>query len=60
MIKKQTTVRTIGRPRIAESKKRKVYVCINCTESELKMIDRKAKEYNLRRSALVRMAIEKI
>lgn len=50
--------RSVGRPRIAESKRRKVYVCISCTESELKLIRRKAKEHNVNQSSLIRMAVE--
>jgi hypothetical protein len=52
--------KSVGRPRIAESKKRKVYVCISCTVDEIKMIERKAKEMKVRKSTLIRLAVEKI
>lgn len=55
MIKK-----AVGRPKIAESKKRKIYICINCTSDEKKMIEQKAKERKIKRSALIRMAVAKI
>jgi hypothetical protein len=50
----------VGRPAIAESKKRSEYICVSCTKQELSDIKRKAKEYNVRRSALIRMALKKI
>ena len=52
--------KSVGRPRIAESKKRKINICISCTEDELKMIERKAKQNKVRRSTMIRMAMEKI
>lgn len=55
MIKK-----AVGRPKIAESKKRKIYICISCTSQEKKMIEQKAKERNIRRSAFIRMAVASI
>jgi len=49
----------VGRPAIAESKKRNIYVCISCTKDEVTKIDRKAKQYDTTRSEVIRMAIEK-
>ena len=55
MIKK----RPQGRPRIAEEKRRSKYFCVNCTASEIKMIEKKAKRMGIPMSSLVRKAVEK-
>lgn len=53
------TKRSQGRPRLPESKRRSKYFCVNCTASELKMIETKAKRMGVPMSTLVRTAVEK-
>jgi hypothetical protein len=55
MVKK----RPQGRPRIAENKRRSKYFCVNCSASEYKMIETKAKIMGVPMSSLVRKAVEK-
>jgi hypothetical protein len=54
------TKRPQGRPRLPESKRRNRYFCVNCTASELKMIETKAKRMGVPMSTLVRTAVEKL
>jgi hypothetical protein len=50
--------KAIGRPRIPEKQKRKMYICFGCTASELKAIERKAMEINMTKSSFIRLAVK--
>lgn len=49
----------MGRKKLPESVKRNTYICFTATREEIKMILRKSKEHGVRKSTLIRMAIEK-
>jgi hypothetical protein len=52
--------RNVGRPRVAVSKRRTVSLCISCSPDELKMFLRKQRKLKVKRSELIRMAVELI
>lgn len=47
----------MGRPPIAESKKRKIYISFTCSISESDNIKRKAKKLNTTQSDFIRQAV---
>ena len=54
------THKKIGRPRKPEKEKRNKFICLNCTEAEYNAIVEKANQFKIRKSTLIRMAIEQL